>query len=569
MVAGNNMNLPRWYATTTLLPNGTVYIQGGLNGEAYPELRLVNGTFRALTTAVTKNYDYWYPRNFVSSDGRIFGYDSYGNYYYVDVNGTGTFTGVNQWDVMKFGEAGSAVLYSPGKILQMSGFESSVSIIDFTNVGVPTITPTAPMSSRRQNVVGTLLPNGQVLATGGSVVYNDVASANKMAEIWDPKTGKWTAGSSGALARLYHSTAMLQPDGTVLVGGGGAYGPLNNENVEFYYPPYLFDQTTGALATRPQVIAASQTASVGGTFTISVNDTAAPITRITMIKTPAITHELNMDQSFHDLAFTRVGNVFTVKMPTAATEVTPGSYLIFAQTAAGTPAQARVIKVDTTPAQVVPVSTTFAIESQGETKYLAMKWWRADPAKEGGFRDPSKATCTGTASQGGDCTLGAYKTFRPMAFNIAVPPPAATTTTSGTPPVTTTNPLPSSSNPATVTGLIMMDNPQFVDGAKSYDHYRLPIEFVFNKNQCTMKIQHVRTHSTLEFPLNPPGLEILDHKISLSTALCTTYPAGQMTQAWLDTLNLALDKYLGPKVPYNPDPYPYSDPRTGKDPSIP
>lgn len=189
-----------------------------------------------------------------------------------------------------------------------------------------------------------------------------------------------------------------------------------------------------------------------------------------------------------------------------------------------------------------PSTSGFAIESQGETKYLVMNWWRGDPVKEGNFRDPSRVTCTGPATTGGNCYLGARKNFRPMAFNIA-------------------------SSPASVAGLVMMDVPQFVDGVRTYDHYRLPIEFV--KSGCTFSVRHVRTHGNLEFPLNPPGLEILPHTFTMDANLCSSYPTGAMTQTWLNSLNTALDAYLGPKVPYFPDPYPYSDPRTGKDPSTP
>jgi hypothetical protein len=35
--------------------------------------------------------------------------------------------------------------------------------------------------------------------------------------------------------RLYHSTALLLPDGSVLTAGGGAPGPVKNLNAEIYY----------------------------------------------------------------------------------------------------------------------------------------------------------------------------------------------------------------------------------------------------------------------------------------------------------------------------------------------
>ncbi len=84
------------------------------------------------------------------------------------------------------------------------------------------------MSSQRFWVTGTVLPDGKVLATGGSRVDNELVDVNNIAEIWDPATGQWHPGTAGAVARLYHSNALLMQDGTVLVAGGGAPGPLNN-----------------------------------------------------------------------------------------------------------------------------------------------------------------------------------------------------------------------------------------------------------------------------------------------------------------------------------------------------
>ena len=68
-----------------------------------------------------------------------------------------------------------------------------------------------------------------------------MTDVNYNAEIWNPSTGPWTVGARGSSARLYHSTALLLPDASVLVAGGGAPGPQNNTNMEIYYPPYLYD----------------------------------------------------------------------------------------------------------------------------------------------------------------------------------------------------------------------------------------------------------------------------------------------------------------------------------------
>jgi len=131
-------------------------------------------------------------------------------------------------------------MFRPGRILSIGGGTRSAVVIDVTG-GQPIVTATQPLSSVRQWVSATVLADGRVLATGGSAVDNQLTDVNNSAEIWDPATGQWTVGPSGSRARLYHSTALLLPDASVLVAGGGAPGPLVNRHAEIYYPSYLFD----------------------------------------------------------------------------------------------------------------------------------------------------------------------------------------------------------------------------------------------------------------------------------------------------------------------------------------
>ncbi|HUL63772.1 MAG TPA: kelch repeat-containing protein [Burkholderiaceae bacterium] len=76
-------------------------------------------------------------------------------------------------------------------------------------------------------------------ATGGSSVRNALTDVSYNAEIWNRATGTWTVGADEAVPRMYHSSAILLPDASVLVGGGGAPGPLTNLNVETYYTPQI------------------------------------------------------------------------------------------------------------------------------------------------------------------------------------------------------------------------------------------------------------------------------------------------------------------------------------------
>jgi len=65
-------------------------------------------------------------------------------------------------------------------------------------------------------------------------------------------------------ARLYHSLALLLPDGRVLVAGGGRFSdgtaPTDKFSGELYSPPYIFK------GARPVITSAPATATYGGTF---------------------------------------------------------------------------------------------------------------------------------------------------------------------------------------------------------------------------------------------------------------------------------------------------------------
>src|SRR4029450_12832298 len=87
----------------------------------------------------------------------------------------------------------------------------------------------------------TLLPDGTVLVTGGATTGGgqDTQNAVYAAELWNPTTETWRTLASNQRPRLYHSTALLLPDGRV-VSAGGEFAPYIEENAEFFSPPYLF-----------------------------------------------------------------------------------------------------------------------------------------------------------------------------------------------------------------------------------------------------------------------------------------------------------------------------------------
>ena len=355
LTQGPSMSRPRFYATLTTLPNGEIYIQGGRDGEDQPEIRSTSGDIRPLTGIDTTSLYWWYPRHWVAPDGRIFGFSDR-SMYYVDPYANSGNGSLEAADTMPeggpSGASSSEVMYAPGKILRVGGGgydnnatvdgSSAAAVIDI-NSGAPAITPTTPMPVGLHWHTATVLADGKVVVTGGSLKAKQLVGVNTRALIWDPATGSWTEGapSKSRRSRLYHSSALLLADGTVLVGGGGARGPQTNLNAEKYYPPYLYT-AAGAFAVRPKITAAPTNLTLGQQFRITVNR-AWTIKRVTLIKTGSVTHSFNMEQRFMELPFKRSGPNLLITAPPSHTLAPPGNYLLFVIDGQGVPSVARVV----------------------------------------------------------------------------------------------------------------------------------------------------------------------------------------------------------------------------------
>src|SRR5262249_23973643 len=125
----------------------------------------------------------------------------------------------------------SGAMYQPGKILKTgtaadSGTSGNAAatayVLDMTQPA-PAWRQVASMANQRAFQNTTLLPDGTVLVTGGGTALDgyDVSKAVFAAELWSPTTETWQTLSSASVPRLYHSTALLLPDGRVLSAGSG------------------------------------------------------------------------------------------------------------------------------------------------------------------------------------------------------------------------------------------------------------------------------------------------------------------------------------------------------------
>lgn len=201
---------------------------------------------------------------------------------------------------------------------------------------------TGPVAHPRWSGAGIGLPDGKVLALNG-------ASANELflpnteqpvrpVELFDPATDQWTEVATQDRDRMYHSTAILLPDGRVLSGGhvpaGTFYGANRNlapgtsqnfrdPSFNIYSPPYLF------WGERPRIDDVQSGIAWGESFELATEQ-AGDISKVMLMRAPSPQHANDNDPRTLELPFTDNGNgTLTVDAPPDGVAAPPGTYYLF------------------------------------------------------------------------------------------------------------------------------------------------------------------------------------------------------------------------------------------------
>jgi hypothetical protein len=217
--AGNfvNMNRRRWYASPTTLPDGRTYVQGGKNGNDYPEVRDSAGNFRLLTGVPTSSLFPYYPRNFIAPNGEVFGYADLTMYYVAPnaQNGQGSLRIVGTMPSNgPSGWTATEVMFAPGRILRTGGGSTSLpeqggtqtaaknaaAVIDI-NGATPIYKKMPSMPVALHWASATVLADGNVVVTGGSQTGNRLVGVNTQALIWGRAPAAGPAAPKGLAVR--------------------------------------------------------------------------------------------------------------------------------------------------------------------------------------------------------------------------------------------------------------------------------------------------------------------------------------------------------------------------------
>lgn len=256
---------------------------------------------------------------------------------------------------------------------------------------------------------------GYATATGqtpeGQMPFGESLASGPVGQpaIYDPNApagSRWsnTGLATSAIARLYHSSAMLLPDASVMIAGSNPNIDVNTTTIypttykaEIFYPPYF------SATTRPQPTGVPKTISYGGNpFDITVPassysgsaNNAAANTTVVLHRGGFTTHGMNMGQRLLQLNNTYTVNsdgsitLHVAQAPPNPALLTPGPALLFV-VVDGIPSNGTMVIVGSGQIGTQPTSATSVLPSNVQ---LASASGSADGSSTGGSTSTSGST---------------------------------------------------------------------------------------------------------------------------------------------------------------------------------
>ena len=364
----NSMNYARWYPTLAELGNGMDMAMSGLNnvGQVTMNSESFNPSTNTWTVGPSRGFP-TYPATFLTESGQLFFTGSNSGYGpataawrtpgFWNVN-TNVFTPVPGIPDPEDLETSASVLLPPaqkqtlmvlggGGVGQSNLSTARTALID-TSAPNPHWVQGPNLAEPTRYPITVLLPNDEVLVTGGSKYYRGMhGSDNRDTRIYNVATNSFSWAANSITGRDYHSGGILLPNGSVLtLGGNPLYGNAQdtepqtfNQEIDVYYPPYMFQGGRPSIESAPKVMDPSRS------YLVKVNDPAS-IQYLRLMRPDNPTHVTDVNARSIAVNFTQAGNGYLrITIPSNSNIIPPSYYLLFAVNGKGVPSAGYWVQV--------------------------------------------------------------------------------------------------------------------------------------------------------------------------------------------------------------------------------
>jgi hypothetical protein len=365
-----NMAHGRWYPSNAALSDGGTMVFGGLDAQGNTNTNVeIYDVGAGWSPEYPSNFTPgWYPRLHLLGNGKVFmSGPNPDSHTFSPTTGTWAQQAVATTNYGQSRLYGSSVLlpldpntgYRPQVVIFGGNTQGATNTVEYIDLGqsVENWVYMPPMSVPRVTMNAVLLPNGKILTLGGSTSFNDASTAHLNAETFDPVAQTWTPSGSEAYARMYHSSALLLPDGTVWVAGSNPTRDWWEPHMEIYKPPYLFT-STGAAAARPAISTVPAVVGYGQTFTVGTSTNANSISKVVLMRPGSNTHAFDSEQRLLYTYFSATSaSALSVTSPTSQGAAPPGWYMVFIIDGNGVPSVAKFLQLMPNPTNQPPTAT--------------------------------------------------------------------------------------------------------------------------------------------------------------------------------------------------------------------
>lgn len=344
-----DMAAGRWYPTLVTLGNGDVLAMGGLSDGTTPYAdnrtpEVFSATTQQWRSLPSSPYQWpLYPHLLLMSNGKVlftggnvFGTPIGAGVLDVESNTLSPVTGLSAPDQR---DQAASVLLPPAQRQQFmvigggapgdgGAGTANVDTLDLGTSSSASYQPAQPLPSPRVHVTAVLLPDRTVLVTGGAAQTN-TGVPDHTTRIYDPETNTWRSGADNQVARLYHSTGLLLPDGRVATFGSqvgnNPYSPesAHELRIEVYSPPYMFQPD------RPSITGFPSQVGYGGTMSVGLKSKYG-LRSASLIRPSAVTHSFDSEQRVVDLPVkgTQKNGKAVLALPSSSNIAPPGWYML-------------------------------------------------------------------------------------------------------------------------------------------------------------------------------------------------------------------------------------------------